>query len=165
MHKPYGIAAGADGALWFTSGRRSIGRITTAGVITNYTERNLIDQPIGITAGPDGALWFTNLGDASIGRITPVPDVSISPTSGDPGTSVTVSGEGYQPGEQVDVNYKTGLASPKKVAICDTTANPNGTFSCMGSIPTTNDGADGTHTIQAGGQTSGAVAQTPFTLT
>ena len=33
-----GIAAGPDGALWFTNyGNNSIGRITTTGVVTNYT--------------------------------------------------------------------------------------------------------------------------------
>jgi virginiamycin B lyase len=48
---PNGIAAGPDGALWFTENAK-IGRITTAGAITEY--------PIGsaarvIVAGPDGA--------------------------------------------------------------------------------------------------------------
>ena len=34
---PSGIAAGPDGALWFTNGaNNSIGRITTAGAVTNY---------------------------------------------------------------------------------------------------------------------------------
>ena len=36
--RPGGITAGPDGALWFTNdGNNSIGRITTAGVVTNYT--------------------------------------------------------------------------------------------------------------------------------
>ena len=56
--------------MWFTNnGNNSIGRITTSGVISNYTAPS-IDAPDGITAGPDGALWFTNLGNNSIGRIT-----------------------------------------------------------------------------------------------
>jgi hypothetical protein len=67
---PYSIAAGPDGALWFTnSGNNSIGRITTAEVVTNYTDPT-IDVPEGITAGLDGALWFTNEGNKSIGQIT-----------------------------------------------------------------------------------------------
>ena len=54
------ITTGPDGALWFTNtGNNSIGRITTAGVVTNYTGTG-IDDPSAITAGPDGALWFTN---------------------------------------------------------------------------------------------------------
>ena len=52
-----------------TIGNDSIGRITTAGVVTNYTGTGISD-PYGITAGPDGALWFTNDGNNSIGRIT-----------------------------------------------------------------------------------------------
>ena len=37
----------------------SIGRITTAGTVTNYTDPSISD-PVGIAVGPDGALWFTN---------------------------------------------------------------------------------------------------------
>jgi streptogramin lyase len=65
------IAAGPDGALWFTenSGNR-IGRITTAGVITEFsTGMTAGSYPYGIAAGPDGALWFADAGDR-IGRIT-----------------------------------------------------------------------------------------------
>ena len=56
------ITAGPDGALWFTNDTNSIGRITTAGVVTNYTDP-ASTVPIRITAGPDGALWFTNTGE------------------------------------------------------------------------------------------------------
>jgi hypothetical protein len=67
---PNGIAAGPDGALWFTNaGNNSIGRITTNGIVTYYTGPGISD-PRGIAAGPDGALWFTNAGNNSIGRIT-----------------------------------------------------------------------------------------------
>ena len=67
---PWGIAAGPDGAMWFTNYfGDSIGRITTTGVVTNYTGPG-IDHPTGIVAGPDGAMWFTNDYSNSIGRIT-----------------------------------------------------------------------------------------------
>ena len=69
IDNPIEIAAGPDGALWFTNhGNNSIGRITTAGVVTNFTDPS-ISLPYGIAAGPDGALWFTNSA-SSIGRIT-----------------------------------------------------------------------------------------------
>jgi sugar lactone lactonase YvrE len=56
--------------MWFTNdSNNSIGRITTAGVVTNYTSSS-IRNPNAIAAGPDGALWFTNSGNDSIGRIT-----------------------------------------------------------------------------------------------
>ena len=57
-------------AMWFTNfGNNSIGRITTAGVVTIYSATG-IASPAGITAGPDGALWFTNSNANSIDRIT-----------------------------------------------------------------------------------------------
>ena len=68
-----GITSGPDGNLWFTqAGLSQIGRITTSGVITEYTLPGTITFPIGITTGPvsDGALWFAGFGTSNIGRIT-----------------------------------------------------------------------------------------------
>ena len=57
---PGDVTTGPDGALWFTNlYNDTIGRITTAGVVTNYTGTG-IDAPQSIAAGSDGALWFTN---------------------------------------------------------------------------------------------------------
>jgi virginiamycin B lyase len=64
---PLRIAAGSDGALWFTN-TGSIGRISTSGTVTTYSDPDI--DPYWITAGPDGALWFTNVNHESIGRIT-----------------------------------------------------------------------------------------------
>ena len=72
ISEPAGIAAGPDGALWFTNSiNGTIGRITTGGTVTNFTGTG-ISEPFGIAAGPDGALWFTNEGNDSIGRIQAV---------------------------------------------------------------------------------------------
>jgi streptogramin lyase len=40
---PYGITQGPDGALWFTNSRNrmSIGRITTGGAISSYTDASI----------------------------------------------------------------------------------------------------------------------------
>lgn len=66
----FSIAAGPDGALWFTmSDTDAIAGISTSGKLQTFTGRG-IDQPEGIVAGPDGALWFTNQNGNSIGRIT-----------------------------------------------------------------------------------------------
>jgi streptogramin lyase len=60
MSGPEVMAAGSDGALWFTNNaNNSIGRITTTGTVKNYADPS-ISSPVGIAAGPDGALWFTN---------------------------------------------------------------------------------------------------------
>ena len=69
---PLGIAAGADGNLWFTeSGKPAIGRITTDGHITEYFNGLVsILNPWAITAGPDGNVWFTGNSPGVVGRIT-----------------------------------------------------------------------------------------------
>jgi streptogramin lyase len=58
---PISITTGRDGALWFTERiGNKIGRITTAGVITEFPiPTDSVSLPRGITSGPDGALWFT----------------------------------------------------------------------------------------------------------
>ncbi len=69
---PWLIAAGPDGNLWFTEfGANKIGKITPAGVVTEYGIPTANSQPFGITAGPDGNLWFTELNANRIGKITP----------------------------------------------------------------------------------------------
>lgn len=62
------LCGGPDGALWFTN-TNSIGRITTAGAVTTYTDPAL-KFPNDITSGPDGALWFTDTTANSIWRVT-----------------------------------------------------------------------------------------------
>src|SRR5918994_3632033 len=67
------IAAGPDGALWFTSGGLSgarIGRITTGGTVTLFSVPASMQFPFGITRGPDGALWFADRLAPRIGRIS-----------------------------------------------------------------------------------------------
>jgi virginiamycin B lyase len=81
---PGGIATGADGALWFTEQGcpgcppsptpGKIGRIDTAGTITEYPITSSAGSPLTIAAGSDGALWFTEVTEGGdgirIGRIT-----------------------------------------------------------------------------------------------
>ena len=59
----YGITAGPDGALWFTDFLGRVGRITTGGVVTEYTVAGNLE---GIVAGPDGNLWFTDIAGAQV---------------------------------------------------------------------------------------------------
>ncbi len=67
---PNRIAAGPDGALWFTElVGDQLGRITTSGALSEYSLPTKDAQPQGIAAGPDGAVWFTELAGNKIGRI------------------------------------------------------------------------------------------------
>jgi streptogramin lyase len=68
---PEGITAGPDGNLWFVeAGGNNVGRITPAGVITEFPIPTVGSSPGGITAGPDGSLWFTEEAGNKIGKIT-----------------------------------------------------------------------------------------------
>lgn len=69
---PQAIAAGADGALWFTESASKIGRVTTDGMLEEFTVRTETGpgDPQEITAGPDGALWFTESAADRIGLIS-----------------------------------------------------------------------------------------------
>jgi len=81
-----GVVSGPDGALWYTGYVQSItaskiqvtpllGRITTAGTITDYNAAAVsagVQVPDKIVAGPDGSLWFADwsTGHSAIGRMT-----------------------------------------------------------------------------------------------
>ena len=61
--------AGPDGALWYTvqqNGTGRIGRMTTAGVVTEYQHDAFSSFLPDITFGPDGNLWFVNSDDGLI---------------------------------------------------------------------------------------------------
>jgi hypothetical protein len=78
-----------------------------------------------------------------------------------------VKGKGYQAGEQVKVEYRTGRdhPNPTPILICAVSAAPGGKFACTGIIPTKYAGVVGDHKIEARGQTSGIFADATFTLT
>jgi virginiamycin B lyase len=70
--EPLGVALGSDGNVWFATGA-SLGRVTPAGVVTEFTE----GLPAGshldgdIVLGSDGNVWFADPGAKAVGRITP----------------------------------------------------------------------------------------------
>jgi streptogramin lyase len=87
--QPEAIAAGPDGALWFTTENSLIGRISTSGTITEFTVSGLTSSS-SIVAGPDGALWFTGV-SGKVGRITTAGVVTeFALPSGDSATGITV---------------------------------------------------------------------------
>lgn len=95
--EPIGITSGPDGALWFTNQLDDkIGRITTAGVITEYSLPGGAG-PQAITKGPDGALWFTEFFRNRIARITTagsVTEFSTLPTAASAPVGITTGPDG-----------------------------------------------------------------------
>lgn len=80
---PEGIAAGADGALWFSERYTTqVGRVTSDGHFKIYSFPMNNHHSTAITAGPDGAVWFAfpnsvpNYDTGKIGRITPTGDTT-----------------------------------------------------------------------------------------
>ena len=61
--EPDGIVAGSDGALWFLNDG-SIGRISTSGAVTDFTNSSLT-APRGIVAGPGDTLLVINVNPTS----------------------------------------------------------------------------------------------------
>ena len=69
---PVGIAAGADGNLWFTEKQANrVGRITVDGAITEFALPTAKASPDGIALGPDGNIWFSESDIDRIARVTP----------------------------------------------------------------------------------------------
>jgi uncharacterized protein (TIGR03437 family) len=66
---PGGIAAGADGNLWF-AGDSTIWRVTTDGALTSFLLPTGSAGFQGITAGPDGNLWLTESSSSKVARLT-----------------------------------------------------------------------------------------------
>jgi virginiamycin B lyase len=83
---PGGLAAGPDGAIWFTEETgNKIGRMTTGGAITHEigvpTAGSL---PTEIAVGPDGLMWFTEFNANKVGRVNPDLTISEFSLSGNP---------------------------------------------------------------------------------
>ncbi len=80
LSRTAGITPGPRAAMWFTDWssdiNAQIGRITTAGQITDFPVPTGNSDPQSIVLGPDGALWFTEYFGSKIGRITTAGEVT-----------------------------------------------------------------------------------------
>lgn len=123
-----GIVTGPDGALWFTEpSYNKIGRITTAGVISEFDLPTSGGFPSSIAVGPDGTLWFTEEIGNKIGRaaltsaVTTAPVISsisnsainINLTAAAPGELITIKGSNLGPASPAgfNVNGQGGVNS------------------------------------------------------
>jgi len=64
------IAVGPDNNLWFAEFPTAVGRMTTAGALTEFPTPLSTSGPRGVTNGPDGQIWFTEYGASRVGRVT-----------------------------------------------------------------------------------------------
>jgi uncharacterized repeat protein (TIGR01451 family) len=85
-----GLTAGPDGNLWYTQYSGDvIGRVTTAGVITEFAVPST-STDWGIHAGSDGALWFRERDSGKMGRSTVSGSITEFPAN---------TGQGLFPGD------------------------------------------------------------------
>jgi virginiamycin B lyase len=122
--QPYRITTGPDGALWFTEYTGdNIGRITIAGVMTEFSIPTGLSSPFGITTGPDGALWFTESNQhlGKIGRLTlpfHTDDLTATPTSGPAPLAVTFTASGLALPMTYTINFGDGTTGALSQGNC-----------------------------------------------
>lgn len=94
------ITVGPDGALYFTEaivfadGSGKIGRITTDGVVSEYTVPGTFREPFKIISGPGGELWFTEeFGQRIVSMTVPT---AVTGTA-EAGTTSSVPRSSHQP--------------------------------------------------------------------
>jgi len=70
--RPWEIATGPDGNVWFTDlATNQVGKVTPCGVVIEYS---VSGPPSFITSATDGNMWFS-IPSIRIGRITPAGSV------------------------------------------------------------------------------------------
>jgi virginiamycin B lyase len=107
------IAAGPDGAMWFTrteSGR--IGRITMSGGVAECAASSRSQSLFDIAAGPDGKMWFPE-SLSGMGRVTTSDGVAnCQAASGGPGGTDPGPGTGTDPGPGTGTDPGGGAGDP-----------------------------------------------------
>ncbi len=113
--EPIGIAVGPDGNIWFTDdGPRAIGRITPAGVITEFAAPVPANQlPLDIAFAPSGALFFTS----ETAGTTPTGSVDAFTLPLD-NLAVTLAGPGSGEVTSTPVGTPIGIACGEGNAAC-----------------------------------------------
>jgi streptogramin lyase len=133
---PYSIAVGPDKNLWFVElGGQTVGRITTAGVITKFPIKNA-QALLGIASGPDGNLWFTDTMAGTIGRIsTSGADVvrySLAPGSFPQGITAGPDGSLWFVEQKATGDYEIGKITTAGKITSYSTNEVGGTFQVYG---------------------------------
>jgi streptogramin lyase len=130
---PLGITTGPDGNVWYTASETKIGKITTAGVKTEYATP--MGAPVDIAAGPDGNLWFSTSANGigkstTAGAMTKYTVAEASGlsaiTAGPDGNLWFVATTTNQIGKITTAGVVTLYSLPAKSGPVDITAGPDG---------------------------------------
>ena len=163
----YDLGFGRTNGIGNTNVRDSSGnyRVTGQGNSVDIADGTWLDIGFPWNPGPQTVilemLWQTGQSQSSAqaecSNTLPA-SISISPSSGPAGTTVSVSGSNFAPGETVKVYLDTASSTP----IGQVTASSAGTFNTSVEVPATYGGA---HRIHAVGQTSKKRNAQTFTVT
>ena len=76
---PIGIAAAADGTVWFSiGGADAIGRVRD-GQLERLPKPGKNLEPLGLAVAPDGSAWYTDIAAHAVSRMTPSGEVTSFP--------------------------------------------------------------------------------------
>ena len=96
-NNPIDLGAGKQGSVWFTTyfnaGAPTVGKVTSSGVVTEYTLNPASCAPAtGLALGPDGNMWFVYCdaatGNLAVGKITTAGVQTYFPVPGSWGTDI-----------------------------------------------------------------------------
>lgn len=140
-----------------------IGRITPSGSVTEFPIGRALSGLWDIAPGADGRMWFSESGPSIIGAITVGPStaVGVSPSSGPPGTGVTVTGSDFGAYERVRLSFVDSTTGT--VSLGAATTDQYGSFTKAVTIPA--GATTGAQTVRVKGQVSTFTATVSFTVT
>jgi virginiamycin B lyase len=93
LNDPQGIALGPDGALWVSAYGGTVGRLTTAGVVTGtFAIPTLNAGADSIAAGSAQTLWFTEYDAGQIARVDLDGSITEFAIPGQPQGAVAITG-------------------------------------------------------------------------
>ena len=130
--------------------------------VYGYMPPTAYSVPPGTASGtyPINAVGQTSGITATTNFILLAPGASLTPTSGPTGTSVNISGKGFNPGETTNVVW--GYVGPGTgMNIANITAGGSGIVNGSFVVPTASSGA---HTVALVGATSGIVVKAAYTV-
>lgn len=146
----YWDSTGSSGTLLKTVSATNLGTFSTTITTPNATAGGHLIVGKGVTSGHKPSRTFTVTASVA-------PSISITVTSGPGGTVVPITGQGYTPGETVDIRWDKSTG----IVLETVTASSSGTFSTSATVP---DASPGKHLFVGVGRTSKAKPSRSFTV-